>query len=362
MLEIDPELWPLRFDFLSSRNVILSLFIVLFPVLYILSFGLKVVCNIYIKIFFFYIFFISISVFWSDSVEDTLLAIIGIWSGFIVSIYIGRNYSLTSIVYSMVYSMLLVCFLSSILFLLNSDIALNDELFFRFKGIINHSQRFALQLAFVSIISFIYFWNSGNKFFLYSSIIFSFFIILTFTRAWTTFYVLTIILYIFNSINYRRKFYLVVLSLAFLPFVLNYSILDLYQRSDSDITELSGRSQLWNILYSDISDSPMLGHGFGSFREGVFQVNSWLPAHAHNMWLHLMYETGIFGTIILNVFIFISFFWRSRISDAVLKDIIKYLTFFILLSSLTGVILGRLIGPVYILYLSILFNISSNKN
>ncbi len=68
-----------------------------------------------------------------------------------------------------------------------------------------------------------------------------------------------------------------------------------------DIT-LTGRTQLWAVLWEMIQRHPFLGYGYGGFWLGlqgysleVYQTIRWLPTHAHNGLLQLGLALGVVG-------------------------------------------------------------------
>lgn len=78
-----------------------------------------------------------------------------------------------------------------------------------------------------------------------------------------------------------------------------------------DVT-LTGRTDLWDVVFSMIKQRPWLGYGYSGFWLGwdgqysayIWQVFSWLPAHAHSGILDLWLDIGLIG-IILFVIIFL---------------------------------------------------------
>lgn len=65
---------------------------------------------------------------------------------------------------------------------------------------------------------------------------------------------------------------------------------------------LTGRTQLWTVLWEMIQRRPFLGYGYGGFWLGlqgysleVYQTIRWLPTHAHNGLLQLGLALGVVG-------------------------------------------------------------------
>lgn len=92
----------------------------------------------------------------------------------------------------------------------------------------------------------------------------------------------------------------VVFVLAALPHFLNRLLAVL----GKDLT-LTGRVDLWKILWSIALERPLLGHGFGGFWLGwegpsarVWLLSVWDAPHAHNGYLGLWLELGVVGLVL----------------------------------------------------------------
>ena len=76
----------------------------------------------------------------------------------------------------------------------------------------------------------------------------------------------------------------------------------------ANLTNLSGRSELWGFLLDDVKARPWLGYGYGAFwRAGadgpsaavLRRVPRWSPPHAHNGFLDVWLNTGLLGLVVL---------------------------------------------------------------
>jgi O-antigen ligase len=81
-------------------------------------------------------------------------------------------------------------------------------------------------------------------------------------------------------------------------------LLGLLGRND----KLSGRSQLWQVIFNRIEQHPWRGYGYGGFWLGndgpsryVWQRVTWLPPNAHNGFLDLWLELGLVGLSVMVV-------------------------------------------------------------
>lgn len=100
---------------------------------------------------------------------------------------------------------------------------------------------------------------------------------------------------------------------ALMVVVLRVDILDLLTLVSrtgyvSEVTTLTGRTDIWKFAWSQIVEEPMLGYGHASSKH-IFpllyrQYWGWTTTHAHNMWLQIWFTTGLVGVMLLaSVFI-----------------------------------------------------------
>lgn len=102
------------------------------------------------------------------------------------------------------------------------------------------------------------------------------------------------------------------------------SVLGLVGRSPT----LTGRTYLWQLMWTEIARHPWLGIGYGGFWTGphgpsaaVFARTLWAPGQAHNGYLDVVNEVGIVGVALLGIVLFVHGrnvcqVWRVAPSDA----------------------------------------------
>lgn len=73
---------------------------------------------------------------------------------------------------------------------------------------------------------------------------------------------------------------------------------------DRDVT-LTGRIPLWQTLFPEVSNRPLVGNGYDAFWNGwgspaqiIWNQNPWLPPHGHNEFLDVTLELGLIGLAI----------------------------------------------------------------
>ncbi len=77
---------------------------------------------------------------------------------------------------------------------------------------------------------------------------------------------------------------------------------------DRDIT-FSGRTQLWGLVLTGISERPWFGYGYDGFFQGplssahpISAQADWAPTHAHNAYMQMALHVGLIGVIIFVAF------------------------------------------------------------
>jgi O-antigen ligase len=93
-------------------------------------------------------------------------------------------------------------------------------------------------------------------------------------------------------------------------------VLRLFSRTGhvSEVTTLTGRTDIWSFAWSQIVKEPVFGYGHASskhlFPLLFHQYWGWTTTHAHNMWLQIWFTTGLVGVVLLaGVFIAQSRYW-----------------------------------------------------
>jgi O-antigen ligase len=331
--------------------LLISLFLFKFKNIYNTKFN-----NVFFIFFSMYLIYISIQLIFSIPYVGKINSILGILICYLFSIQISYKFNYKTYIKSYIYIVFILTILSWLIFLFNSSYTLNPEEFFRFKGVFLHSQRFSMVLSIAIIFLLVSsgLFNNYFKFFILFVLIFTLFT--TKTRANISF-VFLIFLINFLETNKKYIFGFLILSIAILIgyFVFDFSFLNIYQRGEGEVADLSGRKNLWVQVWDNIPNHLFFGHGFGFFKTAPFTVFSWIPYQAHNMWLMLLYETGIIGTIIFHLFFIYSFFIAIKFKRRFKFSYLFYFLIFVFLSSLTGVLIGGLVTPFYFIFLIITF-------
>jgi O-antigen ligase len=74
--------------------------------------------------------------------------------------------------------------------------------------------------------------------------------------------------------------------------------------TQEEIYNVTGRTEFWPYVFTQVGKSPLWGHGFGSSRQALYEFNGHSYHigelhHAHNTFLNVMLTTGFVGMVIL---------------------------------------------------------------
>ena len=95
--------------------------------------------------------------------------------------------------------------------------------------------------------------------------------------------------------------YLIILLLlmlvVFLVFYFNYDSLNLFlEKRINGLSTGGGRFKIWNNALIAFQEKPFFGYGIFTFKEVMGDMFN-DPRHAHNTYIEVLFETGIFGAI-----------------------------------------------------------------
>ncbi len=130
--------------------------------------------------------------------------------------------------------------------------------------------------------------------------------------------------------------------------------------------DLSGRTQLWRLVFEEFQRHPWLGIGYNGFWTSRIIDSDWVTFQAHNAYLDIFNELGIIGAVLFFAS-FIGLIIKSL--QAVRHEPFKYLPYFLLLAgiafhNLMESNLCRAMTRGWLLYLLIyviIFSIPSHK-
>jgi exopolysaccharide production protein ExoQ len=102
---------------------------------------------------------------------------------------------------------------------------------------------------------------------------------------------------------------IVALAIPLIPLILSSFETMLYLLGRDP--NLTGRVDLWQILWTMIYDRPIFGYGYGAFWIGsdapaatVREVLGWSAGHSHNVWLQAWIDMGLLGLLLFGASFF----------------------------------------------------------
>ena len=105
-------------------------------------------------------------------------------------------------------------------------------------------------------------------------------------------------------------------------------------------SDLTGRTDIWQIVWDMIKANPIFGYGFNFWsidsaeRDYIWFVLGWAPPHAHSNFYDIWFELGIPGMVIMGLIVFIGLYrslmliFIDRSGEAVIWTVIFLTTFF----------------------------------
>ncbi len=261
------------------------------------------------------------SIMWSYSPEMTITRSIAIFGTNLFGLYLATRYTLKQQLSLLVWAFATVIFLSLFFAVLLPKYGImGGSHAGALRGIYNHKN----VLGKMMVLSTAVFWlqaigYSKNRLLIYFGFCLSI-IFLLLSKSSSALINLPIIISIFFILRTWRWRYevmipmLVALSILITSFTFwfnEYSDI-LFNAIGKDAT-LTGRTDLWLLLWNMICKRPWFGYGYGAFWHGfdsasaeVWYVADWHPPNAHNGFLDLWLSLGILG-----LFIFILGFLKT---------------------------------------------------
>lgn len=263
------------------------------------------------------------SILWSTSQEITITRSIAIFGTNLFGLYLGARYTLQQQLNLLTWTFATIIFLSLIfIFLLPKYGIMGGFHPGDFRGIYNHKN----VLGKMMVISTAVFGLKGinaknNRWLIFLGLSFSI-ILLIFSKSSSALINLLGILMTFMIINTWRWRYEIMIPILIALFTIitglifyfnDYSSL-LFNAVGKDPT-LTGRTDLWLLVWNMICKKPWLGYGYGAFWHGfdgpsaeIWYTAGWHPPNAHNGFLDLWLSLGILGVVIFLIGFIKTFF------------------------------------------------------
>lgn len=254
-----------------------------------------------------------VSVFWSEAPAVTLRRGIALLGATAFGFYLAVRYTRREIVELLVWTFGLIAILSMGFILLMPSLGVHSHYqFAAWRGVYVHKNTLGCMMVLAAIVWLLYSIDhfKENK---WNFIFFALAVVLLFQSQSVTATLilgaLLVMVLIFRKAR-RRKFWgagmLLLLGGGCLAWWLGDNllviILDVLGRNET----LSGRTELWQLIWDQIRQRPWLGYGYNAFWLGwqgpsgeVWQVLNWTPPHAHNGYLDIWLQLGLAGLVLL---------------------------------------------------------------
>ena len=205
----------------------------------------------------------------------------------------------------------------------------------------------------------------GRKVFLITIIIAT--IIIVFTNSRTSLVIeFGSILYMLYKQTFINKIMIISIGTLSLFFILmTFSINDLGYGNDplEELKTLNNRTYIYQVAFDGIKQNPWFGTGYvegtKEFLKENFTQDFWLPPHTHNGYIEIALSVGL-PFFIIFMFISLRLFFKSVkniiLSNNKIKIAISMQIIIMMLTSITTVIIGNVINPLFILFLFYLFS------
>ncbi|SEM93539.1 O-antigen ligase family protein [Lihuaxuella thermophila] len=306
-----------------------------------------------------------ISVFWSDYAAVTFSRGLTLLIITLFGIYLGSRYELKELLCLFAWALGIAAAISLIYGLLLPQTGIDSEFHVgAWKGIYGHKNHLGRMMALCAIL-FLLFGQTFTKYRRVSLIGFTLSVLLVLLSTSTTALVVILTLLVLQPLFKALRLHLLII----IPFFIFTLIIaggalawfvsnaeTVFTTLGKDIT-LTGRTQLWETVFSMIQERSLLGYGYGAFWLGydgpsaqVWLTVNWDPPHAHNGYLDTWLELGLLGLLLFvlgyirNIKMAVQFLRSTPTSEGLWP--LVFLTFMILVNISESCILS-LNGSAY---------------
>lgn len=310
-----------------------------------------------------YAFWCALTALWSTSKMESLMhATILIFS--IVLAQGAAQYDAKDTVMMFAKICLMVFFASWVALAIAPTYALEHKGIWRLCGVMGHEFRLGYLCASCLIFCLIWFCIPDQRmkpsfyFLVLLGLVAGLTLLATQTRTLFlyTFFCLCVV-GVMHLRGWMRVAFITVLVLSVILLgIFSDEIMQAMSRGEAD-GSLSGRTVVWEKTMAMVPEAFMKGHGFASFDDEAFDAAwpGYRPPHAHNTWIMSLFETGLVGTVLISIALFLLLVQSYRLSARLGRPSYAfYITLLSLLAGLTGLIYGgkmsTLMGLSFVLF------------
>ncbi|MEK3646557.1 O-antigen ligase family protein [Aeribacillus sp. FSL M8-0235] len=324
-------------------------------------------------------FLCFISMLWSNDPKISLISTFELVGSTLFALFLATKYKLEKFSKVIFISFAVMCILSVFFSIMLPDLGVHQDVYHSgaWRGIFLHKNTLGRISILSSIFSLIYFLEykktSGLIFFILSVLL----VILS--TSSTALIMLIILIIVIPFFKFVRKTSRIIIPSLILVNILSGLVFYLVISNLSDILDLlgkditlTGRTELWLVVWGFIEKRLFLGYGYNAFWLGweglqsnyIYRVIGWTPYYSHNGILELLLQVGLLGTTIFLI-IYIKTFFKAVKLIILGKNYYLMLPLLYLFYELTGNITESdllSINSIYwIIFVYFYFILSSDK-
>ncbi|CAN7711036.1 O-antigen ligase family protein [Paenibacillus sp. LjRoot153] len=312
---------------------------------------------------------ISLSSLWSSVPETSVVKSLFLIGTLIVGLFLA-TFSKKEIINFLIWTSSLCVILSIFFILFFPQYAIQPEEFHNnaWRGIFSHKNILGRVMV-MSILSWSVYGYQNKKIFIPFIFIVSSLALLIKSQSQTSISLLLILALVFPLVTLFRKERILAISILFFLLSIVTALTFLFLQNAGKIAALlgrdltlTGRTDLWIIIWEMIMKNPILGYGYSGFWQGmegpssvVWDQVTWHPVFSHNGYLEVLLQTGFVGMLI---------FTMSFLKNIVLARNERFYFLLLLFILVYNCFESTLILPniyYWILYLTITYKMSSHN-
>ncbi|MEH2178865.1 O-antigen ligase family protein [Nostoc sp.] len=263
----------------------------------------------------------AISIIWSFAPSTTLKNSFTLINSSLFGLYFASRYSLKQQLHLLAWNFGIIIVLSIIFAVALPQYGIQHDLGSpKLRGVFTHKNGLGGRMVISSMVFFILGYQAKrHRWFFWVGFSLSILLLLLAFSTSALFNLLIIMLAFFAFLIWRWPYHVMVPTLIMMAtisqsfyFWFSENANVLFSSVGKDTT-LTGRTDIWPLVFDMIWKHPWLGYGYGGFWQGwdgesayIWRIVGWMPNHPHNGYLALWLDLGVLG-----LGLFFLGFWRS---------------------------------------------------
>ena len=224
------------------------------------------------------------------------------------AIYLGGRYSIEEFQNLLIRGLYLLIGISLVFLIVRPSVVLDPNHIGEFRGLTEHKNHFGTFMAVLLILGFTYQFKSRWRYARAATIVIAIAFLLWAHSGTSLISVICTclflpLLYLFRS---KKPYFVPLTIIALLFWIAGFvgasqsmdAILNLMGKDPT----LTGRTDIWRLVWEAIQKRPLLGYGFGAFWQGMQGPSAaicaylgWIVPHSHNGYLEALLDLGAVG-------------------------------------------------------------------